>query len=1252
MSHRSNSIFTLNQTFSIEESSGFENKLSQIKSHLPRVNYSQLTFICEVKSVKITPNEQYIIIGLENGEIQQLNVHTPEEDIDSAHILKGHTAEVKCLCITNDNKTIISGSYDSLIMTWDIQKHTQKSILKGNEDKILSLALSKDNSLLISGSIDNIIRIWDLRTLLQRNVIRDIEENSYSISLTNDNKYILLGCSDNSIKIWNIKNHVEEFKLLGHKWPVYCIGLTSDGLYLISTGMDHTIQKWDLNTYTYVCTLVECDDTIYSLAITSDNLFVVYGKYNGDVCLVSIDGEMTEILINNYGSCINSVSISPSSKYIVSGTREGTLQISTISEDPEIKLLEGHTRRVFSLVISNDSQKIASASDDNNVIIWNIQDMILGHILQGHKGPVFSIIFTNDSKKCISGGQDQNIIIWDITKEKPLSNLKGHDETIYSLCITSDDKKLISASGDQTIRLWDLPTSTLEFIFRGHLEKITCITISSDNKFIISGSKDKTLIIWNIEEKIECKKLLGHDDEITSVILIANPTNNEPFLFRKGKYKNHREVTQTEICADTTVIVENTNRKNNNNEEKIVSSSLDKTIRVWNLYNFDQEYIFNCKKEIFNISAPQNSSYLFIQAERKYIKLFSLNDKQELLTLYENNGINALAISQDNEWIVYSVKNDIHLVKSPLTRDSSYTILPYTYSYIFKILIHRLLNNNKIQQRTIFSQYFICPHNISLLHILTYMSHSKMLRSVIKGGGKFFKARTGDTPLTIALSRKNKICAEILIKMLSSENYLSNPYIFEYIEGLLPILNKSSLPSLHLLYKAGFPKIESSALPRFGAFISEPPMLKMSSELLIDPNIFIINDKENKDGLTDWEIEFRKCKISLDLSPGSEQCIAFMRSLLNCKNLNIYKTKFIKSALIYKWRQVRWVLRVQALLYAFLVVSIILNTVYDRNNLIILSIAIFLNTIFLVNEIFKVVSDIASYFFNFWNVFDLFRILLLYTYASLTIKQNSNQQVEDILLVILTLALWSRFTGYLRIFDGIRYLNYVIIEVIKDMQSFLLILFLSNIGATIAFYSDSDHNNENFGNWLLSTYSISYGSWNFTENDPLEYVIFFISSLINALILLTLLISIITNTYSTITSILEIVDLQQLADIILEVDTIIFWNRSNGKKAFLMSCDVAGSNKKHQDFEDERKNVLRKMNEIDIKSKNNEKNIEKLNQCANNVLYAKNSDEDCNINDAILSIQNEFRAFKVDMKAEFKQINHDIQSVKKEIKKK
>lgn len=1231
---------TLVNQSSMDEDSGFEGKLSFLKAFEPQIRNSQVSLNCEVKCVSITPDEKFAVVGLEDGEVQLINIVTTDEEFETCTVLKGHKAEVKCLLVTHNSDCIISGSYDKLIIIWDIFEKKQKSLLKGSEDKILSMAISKDNSLLVSGSIDNIIRIWDLQNLMQKHVIRSIEKNSYAICITNDNNFLILGCSDNIIRLWNIAEHREEIKLEGHSWPVYSLAMTSDGQFLVSTGMDHVIRKWDLSTYKQVSILAECSETIYSLAITTDNLFVVFGKYNGDLGIVSLEGDMPEVSITSHKSTVNSVCISSSNKYIVSGARDGCVQISLLSENPEIQYLDGHARRIYSLSISPDSQMMASASEDHTIFIWRLGVEDCEGILKGHKGPVYTAIFTNDSRTCISGSQDQNIIIWDLSTEKASQTLHGHDEAVTCLAIDPKDNTLISGSIDKTVRMWNLKTFDCEHIFKGHTEKITCVVISNDFSHIISGGKDRNIHLWNMNDQSYTISTSSHDEEITSICFV-NSRHYKYTLYSRSKVKGAKQLSSLES--------ENSEPDELITTERIITGSLDKTVRIWSYPTMECEYILPCKKEVFKVSVTSDSMYMFLQVDKKYIKLWSLPDKQELITLYEQNEVNAMCVSPDKQWLAFSSKNQIHMVKTPLNKESSFTVLPYAYSYLFKIIINRILNNDKSQKKTIFAKYFICSYNLSLLHILTYASHNKMLKSAIQDGAKFFQTKSGETPLSIALFRKSKICAEILIKMFSAEHISEQPHIFEYLKDLLPILNKSSLPSLHILYNASFPIIDDLGLPTFGTFIKNPPVILMSETQKINPSLFIPVKPGSAQNLTDSEIEFRRSMIAIDLSPGSKDCMTFMRSLLKCTNLEIYRTEFIKTVLKYKWRQIRWVLLLQACIYLALVLIVIVHTVYSRDNVALLVIEIIINSCFLFYELSQALSGLKSYFTDVWNMLDASRIIILYTHAAVSLA-NANRVAEDVLLMLLTLVMWTRLVGYLRIFDGTRYLIHMIIEVIKDLGPFLILFFMSTLGATFTFYSNA--NGEDFGDWLLATYSISYGGWDFYRNTDLKYVIFFGISLANTLILLNLLIALISDTYERVRGHLDIVDMQELADIILEVDSITFWNRKSGHKHFLISCNVAGAYKKHKGFEKDAKTIIRAVSDLDVKSKFNERNLEKLSHTVNRYSSKNVGNKNDGAIELILGIKTDFRSFRSEIQAELKQLKHDIASVKSELKEK
>lgn len=187
---------------------------------------------------------------------------------------------------------------------------------------------------------------------------------------------------------------------------------------------------------------------------------------------------------------------------------------------------------------------------------------------------------------------------------------------------------------------------------------------------------------------------------------------------------------------------------------------------------------------------------------------------------------------------------------------------------------------------------------MTALHIFAYINLSKILESSIVSNGKFIACATGETPLAIALNKRSKLCAEIIIKLFPII-YRNNPSAFNYLRDTLTLLNKASLPSLSVIYRTAFPIVQHQNLPTFGSFKVRPPVIHSSEAPFIDRSIFV-KDHGDSAVLKDFELEFRQSLFSLDISPGSKKSIKFIRSLLKCKEIKIFRTEFIRTLLDYK----------------------------------------------------------------------------------------------------------------------------------------------------------------------------------------------------------------------------------------------------------------------------------------------------------------------------------------------------------------
>jgi len=89
-------------------------------------------------------------------------------DIETGEALreiKAHDKAIMTVAVTEDGKTLITGSKDNTIGIWDLGTGSRIDILNGHEKQVNSVAVNANTTLLASGSDDGTVRIWDISSL-------------------------------------------------------------------------------------------------------------------------------------------------------------------------------------------------------------------------------------------------------------------------------------------------------------------------------------------------------------------------------------------------------------------------------------------------------------------------------------------------------------------------------------------------------------------------------------------------------------------------------------------------------------------------------------------------------------------------------------------------------------------------------------------------------------------------------------------------------------------------------------------------------------------------------------------------------------------------------------------------------------------------------------------------------------------------------------------------------------------------------
>ena len=179
-----------------------------------------------------------------------------------------------------------------------------------------------------------------------------------------------------------------------------------------------------------------------------------------------------------------------------------------------------------------------------------------GHVvLEGHSETVWGICELADGR-IASCSADRTVKIWAIGSDSATctATLSGHEHWVT--CIAQlDDGRIATGSYDETIRIWTLPQLNPEFVLPGPAAGAKCVAVLKGHQtvvrtlctrpggLIVSGGYDKTVRVWRVGARSGklLRTMTGHGDWVNGIVALGGA------------------------------------------RELVVTSSEDKTLRVWSL---------------------------------------------------------------------------------------------------------------------------------------------------------------------------------------------------------------------------------------------------------------------------------------------------------------------------------------------------------------------------------------------------------------------------------------------------------------------------------------------------------------------------------------------------------------------------------------------------------------------------------------------------------------------------------------------
>ncbi|XP_052123852.1 uncharacterized WD repeat-containing protein alr3466-like [Frankliniella occidentalis] len=117
--------------------------------------------------------------------------------------------------------------------------------------------------------------------------------------------------------------------------------------------------------------------------------------------------------------------------------------------------LGGHRYAITSVRFSPLGTMLASSSSDGSTVLWNARTGVRIHtFVQTNGSAVRLSIFAPNSTFLVSSGDDGSICVWDILRRTLVRSLPAHDATIQAMSFSPDCKYLLTSDTVGVLKLW------------------------------------------------------------------------------------------------------------------------------------------------------------------------------------------------------------------------------------------------------------------------------------------------------------------------------------------------------------------------------------------------------------------------------------------------------------------------------------------------------------------------------------------------------------------------------------------------------------------------------------------------------------------------------------------------------------------------------------------------------------------------------------------------------------------------------
>ncbi|WPK26501.1 hypothetical protein PUMCH_003856 [Australozyma saopauloensis] len=590
---------------------------------------------------------------------------------------------------------------------------------------IARIALNKQGTLLLSVDDDGraILVNFVSRVVLHhfnfKGVVHDLQFSS-------DGHYFAVGV-DRYVQIWKTPEFLEERQFApfvrhrnyaGHYDDVVSVTWSNDSRFVISTSKDMTARIYSVHT----------EDKDASMTLTGHRDYVVRAFFDitqNIIYTLSKDGALfhweyvtkepeSESESEDEKMDEDSDSDSDSAAPIKKAVAEPQSQWA-IAEKHYLHL---ESVRVACATFHAASNLLVLGLTTGEFRLYELPSFnVLQQLTMGQNA--VDTVAVNNSGEWLAFGSAHlgQLVVYEWQSESYILKQQGHFDSINALCYSPDGSRAVTASDDGKIKVWDLHSGFCLFTFSEHTAAVTAIEFAKKGQVLFSASQDGTVRAWDLI-RFRNFRTFTAPHRVQFSCMAVDPSGEVVVAGTHDEFEIYVWSVQTGALLDSLAGHEGpiSCLQFGHENSVLVSSSWDKTIRVWNIFSRSQQVEpIEVEHDVLAIAVRPDSQEVAVSTLNGNIVFYDVEDAKQTHNLDIRKDVFSGRHLDDR----FELKNN--------ARAKSFTTISYSFDGLSLIAGG---NNNSICLYDIADEVllkrFVVSENMTLEGTLTMLNSSKI----------------------------------------------------------------------------------------------------------------------------------------------------------------------------------------------------------------------------------------------------------------------------------------------------------------------------------------------------------------------------------------------------------------------------------------------------------------------------------------------------------------------------------------------